>query len=98
MRAATTHLNLTNTPDSYLTGLVALNLPAPEGITGDWHKPGIIQPGDEQRLDQFCAGGRRFPDTRKLMGLDGVHDCAGSLRSQGLQPPAPSMPRIISVR
>ena len=83
MQAAATPFYFSNTPDSYWTGSLALNLPAPEGTSGDWHKVGRIRPGDETRLRRWCAGSELFSDTRNLMELDGVYDCTDTLRKQG---------------
>jgi len=75
-------LNFTNTPGTYLTGLVALNLSAPEGTAGDWHRIGIFYPGNEQTLRDFQSGGTLFPSTKDLFENDGIYECSRQIKQE----------------
>jgi hypothetical protein len=90
MDATVKCLNFTNSPDSYLTGMLALNIPSPDGaLTGDWHKGDAIMTADASSLDVFRAGGERFPDTSSFFGSDGIYDYAPTLRKRGFEPTGP---------
>jgi hypothetical protein len=67
----------------YISGKAALNLPAPEGTSGDWHffgyfyrsKPGVIV---------YLAGDGEAVNTNHIYGGFGVHDCTISLKMRDL--------------
>jgi hypothetical protein len=53
--------------ECYLTGNVALNIPAPEGSNGDWHALAIFE-NPQTRLERFRGGGAgMFFDTNPLL-------------------------------
>jgi hypothetical protein len=70
------------TRETYLTGQVALNIPAPEGTCGDWHKHAIFMQGGD--LTPWLGGGKgRFFNTNPFLGDMGIHECSTWLVNQG---------------
>jgi len=68
------------TPQRYLSGMAALNLPSPEG-TGDWH---LIETFFKPRQKQprlFIAGNGCPGDTNGLLGDAGIYECSALLAS-----------------
>jgi len=67
----------------YVTGMVALNIPAPENTGGDWHFCGIF---DSPRFpDNLTLGGEGLDwNTNPVFGNYGIHECSEILRSRGI--------------
>lgn len=70
-------------PTRYLTGMVALNIPSPEGTGGDWHFWGIF---DSPRFpDNLTLAGEGLEwNTNLVFGNYGIHECSDILRSRGV--------------
>jgi hypothetical protein len=63
------------TRETYLTGQVALNIPAPEGTCGDWHALALFNRNTD--LSRFRGGGAgMFVNTNPLFGDTGIHECS----------------------
>ena len=73
-------------PTRYLTGMVALNIPAPEGTGGDWHFWGIF---DSPRFpDNLTLAGEGLEwNTNALFGDYGIHECSDFLRCRNISLP-----------
>lgn len=70
------------TPNTYLTGLTALNLPDPQAPSGDWHfTSAVLNPA--ARIHTAGDAGN-LVNTNQLLGSHGIYDCAQSLRSLGI--------------
>jgi hypothetical protein len=66
-------------PDRYITGFDALNIPLTDGTAADWHFfATFIESNGNARL-----AGVDYPDTSALFGGYGVRECGASLRSSG---------------
>ncbi len=73
-------------PTRYLTGMTALNIPAPENTGGDWHFSGTFRsPVFPENLD-FAGEGLEW-NTNALFGEYGIHECSNILRSRGISIP-----------
>ena len=72
------------TPTCYLTGMTALNIPAPEGTTGDWHFEESFLGRGNIRPKIFVAGEGRALNTNPILGALGVYDCSSILRAKGI--------------
>lgn len=70
-------------PTRYLTGMVALNIPAPENTGGDWHFWGIF---DSPRLpDNLTLAGEGLEwNTNSVFEDYGIHECSEALRQRGI--------------
>ena len=70
-------------PGRYVTGMVALNIPAPEKTGGDWHFWGIF---DSPRFpDNLPLAGEGLEwNTNALFGDYGIHECSEELRRRGV--------------
>ena len=73
-------------PRRYVTGMAALNIPAPENTGGDWHFLGIF---DSPRFpDNLPLAGEGLEwNTNALFGDSGIHECSDSLRHRGISLP-----------
>lgn len=72
------------TPTRYLTGMTALNIPAPEGTTGDWHfEEGFYGRGNIVPKF-FVAGDGRSLNTNSIWGVLGIYECSSILHAKGL--------------
>ena len=71
------------TPRRYLTGASALNIPAPERTSGDWHFQNafFLSP---RPLQLAGDGPGTLVDTNDLFGGYGVHECSEVLKGFGL--------------
>lgn len=69
-------------PERYISGMAALNLPAPEGTSGDWHFLNLFY--NNKPREVFIAGEKGVVDTRHIYGTYGVYECSNALRSRGL--------------
>ena len=73
-------------PTRYLTCMVALNIPSPEGTGGDWHFWGIF---DSPRFTDnlpLAVEGLEW-NTNALFGEHGIHECSDFLRCRGITLP-----------
>ena len=73
------------TPEHYITGLYALNIPAPEGTTGDWHQVFRHRAGRPPTQEVTLGGGEY--STNHLFGSWGVTEGRERLESVGLAVP-----------
>lgn len=74
------------TPQAYLSGVTALNIPSPEGTSGDWH----FLPGPMAPEAKFVLAGEHveaFVNTNLLLGEGGVYDCTRTLKRLGYSIP-----------
>lgn len=71
----------------YISGNAALNLPAPEGTSGDWHFfATFMMFADKQPPDQiFLAGEGTKVNTNRVFGSYGVYECTQALSKLGLR-------------
>ena len=70
-------------PTRYLTGMVALNIPAPEKTGGDWHFWGTF--GSPRFPDNLARAGEGLEwNTHALFGDYGIHECSEELRRRGV--------------
>lgn len=72
------------TPTQYLTGMTALNIPAPEGTTGDWHFEESFWGRKGREPKFFVAGEGTELNTNSIWGVLGIYDCSSILRAKGL--------------
>lgn len=72
------------TPSCYLTGMSALNIPAPEGTTGDWHFEESFWGRGNIIPKIFVAGEGRALNTNPIWGTLGIYDCSHILRAKGI--------------
>ncbi|MGC4105891.1 MAG: hypothetical protein QM753_05965 [Thermomicrobiales bacterium] len=73
--------------EHYITGVYALNVPAPEGTTGDWHDVFHWQPATE-RPRTILLGGGDAVDTNPIYGDLGVYEGHDRLLANGLSLPS----------
>lgn len=73
----------TTTPQRYITSTAALNIPAPEGTTGDW-RFGFLFFSDDIMLH---LGGEKskFVNTNPIYGNYGIHECSRELKKRGVK-------------
>jgi hypothetical protein len=67
----------------YISGVHALNLPSPEGTSGDWH-PSNVFFHDERDVPITLAGTGEKIDTNPIFGNYGICVCNEALKSRGL--------------
>ena len=72
------------TPICYLTGMTALNIPAPEGTTGDWHFEESFFGRNGIKPKIFVAGKNAALNTHPIWGALGIYDCSRILRAKGI--------------
>ena len=72
------------TPTCYLTGMTALNIPAPEGTTGDWHFEESFWGRGDLRPKIFVAGEGRALNTNSIWETLGIYECSHILRVKGI--------------
>lgn len=75
------------TPNHYLTGTTALNIPFPEEGYGDWHFIEAFYGRDDKQPKLFVAGEGEDWNTNKIFGNFGVNECSELLRKLGLAIP-----------
>lgn len=69
----------TTSPDRYITGFDALNIPLNDGTSADWHFIAtFIESSRPARL-----AGVDYPSTAGMFGAFGVRECGESLRTAG---------------
>ncbi|WP_145928488.1 hypothetical protein OH491_24925 [Termitidicoccus mucosus] len=64
------------TPETYLTGQIALNIPAPEGTCGDWHAEAIFDNPNANIARHRAGGAGMFYNTNPLLRNLGIHECS----------------------
>lgn len=74
----------TTSPEHYLTGKTALNIPSPAG-TGDWHFAETFEGFADRDPGPFTVAGIHTIDTNAIFGNAGVFDCGERLRARGLE-------------
>lgn len=70
-------------PERYLTGVAALNVPAPEQTGGDWHFWGIFDSPDFPDNLTLAGEGLEW-NTNPIFGNYGIHECSDTLRGKGV--------------
>lgn len=69
------------TPESYLTGTSALNIPTEDGHFADWHfTETFLREGT-----RFRVAGQNYPSTTEMFGEYGIRECGEILRAYGVQ-------------
>ncbi len=84
------------TPTHYITGIPALNLPAPEGTTGDWHWSTVFYNATDNNRPAIplqLAGESEPLDTRHIYGQYGIYEGSTAMMDVGLDIPE-SMPDV----
>ena len=73
----------------YITDLPALNIPAPEDTTGDWHFDNMFfdVTGEGQPLALKMAGEGESLNTNHIYGTYGIHECSAALIKRGINLP-----------
>lgn len=70
----------------YITGMEALNLPAPEDTSGDWHFLNVWYRDRERDIDVVTlAGEGEEINTNPIYGSYGVYRCDEGLKQRGLE-------------
>jgi hypothetical protein len=72
------------TTTCYLTGMTALNIPAPEGTTGDWHFEESFFGRNGIKPKFFVAGNNAALNTNPIWGGLGIYECGYLLRAKGI--------------
>ena len=74
------------TPYRYITGIPALNLPAPEGTSGDWHfSTAFYDPTEsDEHMEVELAGDGGIINTSHIYGQYGIYECSTTLKKMGL--------------
>jgi hypothetical protein len=67
----------------YISGISALNLPAPEGTSGDWHFYNHFFRYKKER-SAVIAGEGETVNTNHIYGTFGIYDCADALGKRHL--------------
>jgi hypothetical protein len=67
----------------YISGKAALNLPAPEGTSGDWHFFGYFY-SSNPGLEVYIAGEGESVNTNHIYRDYGVYNCSDGLKKLGL--------------
>ena len=73
--------------ERYISGIHALNLPAPEGTSGDWHFSSVFYRDSDSRASNIvmiAGNGERF-DTNQIFGNYGIYNCNKTLENVGLK-------------
>ena len=76
-------------PCHYITDKPALNIPAPEDTTGDWHFDNMFfnVTGDGKPLKLLLAGDGEALNTNPIYGDYGIHECSAALIKRGITLP-----------
>jgi len=67
----------------YVTGMAALNIPAPENTGGDWHFGGTFRSPYFPENIGLAGEGLEW-NTNALFGDYGIHECSEELRQRGI--------------
>lgn len=70
-------------PRRYVTGMAALNIPAPENTGGDWHFWGMFRSPSFPNNIGLAGEGLEW-NTNVLFGDYGIHECSEELRRRGV--------------
>lgn len=70
----------------YISGLYALNLPAPEGTSGDWHDVFYSAPS-ARRTRQIQLGGSDWVNTNHIYNDFGIYEGRETVLAKGLELP-----------
>ena len=66
----------------YISGIAALNLPAPEETSGDWHFLNVFFRKDQTRIREiYIAGDNGEVNTNQIFGDYGIYECSEALKS-----------------
>ena len=72
--------------ERYISGIAALNLPAPEGTSGDWHFVSCFYTNQINDVPEvFIAGRDGRVDTNSIYGNYGIYDCTEALKTRGIE-------------
>jgi len=71
--------------ERYISGIHALNLPAPEGTSGDWHFINAFFRNSETSETVILAGKGEEIDTNYIFGSYGIYMCNEALKCRGLK-------------
>jgi hypothetical protein len=73
----------------YITDFPALNIPAPEDTTGDWHFDNMFfnVTGIGKPLTLQLAGEGEALNTNHIYGSYGIHECSAALKNRGITLP-----------
>lgn len=71
-------------PVRYISGFYALNLPAPEGTSGDWHFFGTFYRKSGKSGDVLLAGEGEQINTNAILSDYGIYRCDKALERRGL--------------
>jgi hypothetical protein len=66
-----------------MSGMTALNVPAPEGTGGDWHRTSIFG-NPKAKLNLAGESPPAFVNTNPILDAYGIHECSAQLREIGL--------------
>lgn len=66
----------------YLTGIAALNIPAPENTGGDWHFLDTFRSPDFPSNLDLAGDGLEW-NTNPVFGDYGIHECSKTLKEDG---------------
>ena len=76
-------------PTHYITDKPALNIPAPEDTTGDWHFDNMFfnVSGNGKPRPLLLAGEGEKLNTNHIYGDYGIHECSAALMKRGITLP-----------
>ena len=77
-------------PERYISGFPALNLPSPEGTSGDWHFWGAFYRKKKDAGTIFLAGEGEALNTNAILADYGVYQCDEALIRRGLKYEGPA--------
>lgn len=75
------------TPNHYITGMTALNIPSPEDRQGDRHFHESFYGRNGQKPRIFVAGEGEAWNTNTVLANFGIYECSATLRKLGLKVP-----------
>lgn len=77
------------TPNHYITGITALNIPSPEKNSGDWHFFESFYGRNERVAKIMLAGEGEAINTNTILGDLGIYECSSTLKEAGIPLPEP---------
>lgn len=69
----------------YISGMAALNLPAPEGTSGDWHFLNVFFRDEKTSKVATVAGDGEEINTNHIFKNYGIYQCDEALNKRGLK-------------
>ena len=80
---------LPTSPTRYISDKLALNIPAPEDTTGDWHFDNMFfdVTGEGEPLPLILTGEGESLNTNHIFGSYGIHECSAALIKRGITLP-----------